>query len=155
MNGRRAAPAEGAEVVGFEHVQHLHQQRSAGRRRRHGDDLEPPVGAAHGFPPHGPVRVEIPGIDQPAPGGHLRHDEFRRGARVEPGASVFRYPFEGCRQIRLTEHVLRLVRAAVWTAELGKARGVGREPVAVIRELPGEVRRQREAFLAPARWRGR
>ena len=141
------ADAQRLHVVRLQHVEQLHQQHAAGRWRRHGNDLEAPVGAAHGVAPLGPVSLQVLVANEAVAALHLGDEQIRRSAGVEAVAALVAHALQRRRQVRLPEHVAGGVGAAVGLGELGLAGGVAFEPLPVPGELARQVLGERETVL--------
>ncbi len=83
MDRRRRSIARRLDVERLQHVQHLHEQHAARRRRRHRIDLVAPVRTLDRIAPHRSVVGEIGRADQTAAALHLGDDQFGGIAGVE------------------------------------------------------------------------
>ena len=78
VDGTGAAEAHRANVIRLHHVEHLDHKRPTRRRRRHGNDFMPPIGATYRFAPHAFVRGQVCMRDESPPTLHFCYQEVSR-----------------------------------------------------------------------------
>src|SRR6185436_12114103 len=94
------------------HLEHLDERDASGGRRRHGDDLVAPIGAAQRLADGGLVRAQVFGGDDAAVRLHRADDQPRGVALVEVARILFD-PCQHAGELRLHEDLAGFVEASV------------------------------------------
>ena len=145
MDRLGATEAHGAEIVGFQRVEHLHEQHPAGRGRRHGDDLVAAIAPEDGFAPNTPVLGEIFMADQSTAFAHLGDDEISRLARIKARAAIAPNTLERVTEIRLAKNLSGTVGIAILVGERFDATRILGKSWLRTRQRPSKVARHHES----------
>ena len=135
-----------AQIEVLQNVEHFDKRRSAGRRRRSGQDFVVAVRAAHRPANHRPIGGQVGFGDQAATAAHLAGDQRRRFSHVESVRAPLGNSQERIGEFRLHELVAGLPRSIFRMRECF-VQGAERLPLAIGQdavELAGHSRVEHE-----------